>query len=198
MVVAMVVGTKEHLGRDGDGGKRPPGSAAGSERAVLGAPERLQVSQKPSEGVGIGNFWGMPAFGPPVGLRLPQCCSISSAPMAPPRAKDEVRHSASPDIESLVYDNDHEVGTRLTVKAFEVGSSLTAWATTTNSSLLAAAGIHTKPFRDSWTESDTKYQKALRITSLLSLRHCARCCEWVGVGGILRGQVLPCCLLPSY
>lgn len=29
--------------------------------------------------------------------------------MAPPQAKDEVRHSASPDIESLVYDDEHEV-----------------------------------------------------------------------------------------
>lgn len=29
--------------------------------------------------------------------------------MAPPTVKDEVRHSASPDIESLVYDAAHEV-----------------------------------------------------------------------------------------
>lgn len=29
--------------------------------------------------------------------------------MAPPQVKDEVRHSASPDIESLVFDNEHEV-----------------------------------------------------------------------------------------
>lgn len=29
--------------------------------------------------------------------------------MAPPQAKDEVRHSASPDIESLVYNDEHEV-----------------------------------------------------------------------------------------
>ena len=30
--------------------------------------------------------------------------------MAPPFVKDEIRHKASPDIEELVYDNDHEVG----------------------------------------------------------------------------------------
>lgn len=35
--------------------------------------------------------------------------SLLFTAMAPPQAKDEVRHSASPDIESLVYNDEHEV-----------------------------------------------------------------------------------------
>lgn len=41
-------------------------------------------------------------------IRHQRCLSLSAA-MAPPQAKDEVRHSASPDIESLVYNDEHEV-----------------------------------------------------------------------------------------
>lgn len=95
------------------------GSGHGSEkecRGKVGEEEHVLNTCRASDGAqNSGDYItrGMPSisrfFVPPLSGIDSRVLSLLLAAMAPPKAKDEVRHSASPDIESLVYNDEHEV-----------------------------------------------------------------------------------------